>query len=37
MAANPDATASGVRMVMSPDGGTIFLAGADAIVVQPVP
>jgi hypothetical protein len=26
-----------IRMIISPDGGTVFLAGADQIVVQPVP
>ncbi len=33
-AANPGA---GVRMTISPDGGTLFLAGSSQIVVQPAP
>lgn len=32
---NPGAGAT--RMVVSPDGGTLFIAGPEAIVVQPVP
>jgi hypothetical protein len=27
----------GIRMIISPDGGTVFLAGGDRIVIQPVP
>jgi hypothetical protein len=28
---------SGVRMTITPDGGTLFLAGSTQIVVQPTP
>ncbi len=37
LAGNPEAQAYEVKMVISPDGGTIFLAGDDAIVVEPTP
>lgn len=34
LAGNPG---SGVKMIITPDGGTLFLAGSDQIVVQPTP
>lgn len=34
LAADPGA---GVKMILSPDGGTLFLAGATQIVIQPTP
>lgn len=34
LAGNPG---SGVKMIISPDGGTLFLAGSGQIVVQPTP
>ena len=34
LAADPGA---GVKMIISPDGGTLFLAGATQIVIQPTP
>ena len=33
----PGDPGSGVQMAISPDGGTLFLAGANQIVVQPAP